>query len=48
MSRPQSKVSVEIREMARALAGIRNRGKGARRGGGGIAKLLRPLFRKSA
>lgn len=45
MSRPNSKVSVEIREIARALAGIRQRSKAARRGGGfGLGR----LFRKSA
>jgi len=45
MSRPNSKVSVEIREIARALAGIRQRNKAARRGGGfGLGR----LFRKSA
>jgi pilus assembly protein CpaE len=48
MSRPNSKVSLEIREMARALAGIRNRSKNQKRGGGGLGKLIRPLFRKSA
>jgi len=47
MSRPNSKVSTEIREMARALAGIRNKAKN-KKSGGGIASLLRPLFRKSA
>lgn len=48
MSRPNSKVSLEIREIARALAGIRHRTKTQKRGGGGFGKLLRPLFRKSA
>jgi pilus assembly protein CpaE len=46
MSRPNSKASTEIREMARALAGIRNRNKNQKRGG--LGKLIRPLFRKSA
>ena len=48
MSRPNSKASVEIREMARALSGIRNHSGAAKRGGGGLGKLIRPLFRKSA
>jgi pilus assembly protein CpaE len=47
MSRPNSKVSLEIRDIARALAGIRNK-KNARRGGGGLSNLIRPFFRKSA
>ena len=47
MSRPNSKVSSEIREMARALAGIRNKAK-SKKSGGGLSNLLRPLFRKSA
>jgi len=47
MSRPNSKVSTEIREMARALAGIRNKAK-TKKSGGGLSSLLRPLFRKSA
>jgi pilus assembly protein CpaE len=46
MSRPNSKVSIEIREIARALAGMRNRGKNQKRGG--LGKLVRPLFKKSA
>ena len=51
MARPNSKVSVEIREMARALAGVRERKKNQRRGGGGpgpIARLFPSLFKKSA
>ncbi len=51
MARPNSKVSVEIREMARALAGVRERKKNQRKGGGGggpIARLFPSLFRKSA
>ena len=52
MSRPNTKVSLEIREMARALAGVRQqkqKGKKASGGGGGpLSNLLRPLFRKSA
>ena len=48
MSRPNSKVSLEIREIARALSGIRNKTKAQKRGSGGFGKLLRPLFRKSA
>ena len=47
MSRPNSKASLQIREMGRALAGVRNRGKNQKRRGG-FAKLMRPLFRKSA
>ncbi|MEP7217173.1 MAG: P-loop NTPase [Anaerolineaceae bacterium] len=48
MSRPNSKVSLEIREMARALAGIRHKTKSQKRGSGGFGKLIRPLFRRSA
>ncbi|MFN8506870.1 MAG: P-loop NTPase [Dehalococcoidia bacterium] len=51
MSRPNTKVSLEIREMARALAGVRQakqKGKKAGSGGGPLTNLLRPLFRKSA
>lgn len=48
MSRPNSKVSVEIREIARALSGIRNQSSTPKRNGGGLGKLIRPLFRKSA
>lgn len=48
MSRPQSKVSLEIREMARALAGVRNRTKKGAKKSGPLTNLLRPLFRKSA
>lgn len=47
MSRPNSKVSLEIRDIARALAGIRNKSKTAKRGGG-LGNLIRPFFRKSA
>jgi len=47
MSRPNSKASLEIKEMGRALAGVRNKNKN-KKGGGGIGKMLRPLFRKSA
>ena len=47
MSRPNSKVSLEIREIARALSGIRNKTT-TRKRGGGWGRLLRPLFRKSA
>jgi pilus assembly protein CpaE len=47
MSRPNSKVSVELRDMARALAGIRSKTKTQKRGGG-LSKLIRPLFKKSA
>ncbi|MBI5949806.1 MAG: response regulator [Chloroflexi bacterium] len=48
MSRPGSKVSLEIREMARALAGVRNRTKNQKRQGGGFGGLLRPFLKKSA
>jgi len=48
MSRPNSKVSLEIREIARALAGIRHKSKTQKRGSGGFGRLIRPLFRKSA
>ncbi len=48
MSRPNSRVSTEIREMARALAGIRNKTKHKKSGHGSLSKLIRPLFRKSA
>ncbi len=48
MSRPNSKVSYEIRDMARALAGIRNKTKHKKSGGGGLSRLMRPLFKKSA
>jgi pilus assembly protein CpaE len=47
MSRPACKVSLEVKEMGRALAGIRAKGKQPKRSGG-LAKILRPLFRKSA
>jgi pilus assembly protein CpaE len=47
MSRPNSKVSVEIRDMARALAGIRNKTKNQKRGGG-LGRFMRQTFRKSA
>lgn len=48
MSRPNSKASVEIRDLARSLAGVRHRANGHKQGGGGLGKILRPLFRKSA
>jgi pilus assembly protein CpaE len=49
MSRPNSKVSVEITEMGRALAGVRQRNKKQRGGsGGGLKSLFRPFLRKSA
>ncbi len=47
MNRPNSKVSVEIREIARALAGIRQKSKGAKRSGGGLGSLFK-AFKKSA
>ncbi len=46
MNRPNSKVSLEIREMARALSGVRGGGKVKR--GGGFGKMLRPFMKKSA
>lgn len=46
MSRPASKASMEIREMARALAGVRNRNKNPKRGG--LTRLMGSLLRKSA
>lgn len=46
MSRPSSKVSLEVREMARALAGVRNRSKQQKKGGG--FNIFRPFLRKSA
>lgn len=48
LSRPQSKVSMEITDIARALSGMRNRKGEEKRGGGGLGKMFRPLFRKSA
>jgi pilus assembly protein CpaE len=47
MSRPNCKVSLEIREMARTLAGVRS-GSRKPKSSGGLAKIIRPLFRKSA
>jgi pilus assembly protein CpaE len=46
MSRPKSKVATEIREIARALAGMRNRSRKTRNEGG-LSKLM-PFFKKSA
>lgn len=49
MSRPNSKVSIEIRDIARALAGIRNRAKSKKGSGSGpLTNILNGLFRKSA
>jgi pilus assembly protein CpaE len=51
MSRPNSKVAVEVRDMARALAGVRQRQKNKQRrqgSGGGLAKLMPMFFKKSA
>jgi MinD-like ATPase involved in chromosome partitioning or flagellar assembly len=45
MSRPNSKVSLEIRDIARALAGIRQKSKAQKRGGGFS---FGRLFKKSA
>lgn len=47
MSRPNSKVAVEIREMARALAGVRNRQR-SRKQKSGLARLMPAMFKKSA
>ena len=47
LSRPNSKVALEIREMARGLAGVR-RGSRRPKSSGGFGKIIRPLFRKSA
>lgn len=47
MNRPNSKVSVEIREIARALAGIRQKSKGTKRSGGGLGSFFK-AFKKSA
>lgn len=46
LNRPNSKVSVEIREIARALAGIRQRAR--QRKSGGLGSILRPFLKKSA
>ena len=46
MSRPKSKVATEIREIARALAGMRNKSRKTRNEGG-LSKLM-PFFKKSA
>lgn len=47
MSKPSSRVSIEICAMARSLAGVKSTSK-AKKSGGGLGKLMRPLFRKSA
>ncbi|MFN0147612.1 MAG: P-loop NTPase [Dehalococcoidia bacterium] len=47
MAKPNSKVSVEIREMARALAGVRERNKKASKSSGPISRFAN-RFRKSA
>ena len=49
MSRPNSKASIQIKEMARALAGVRNNSKKShKKGSGGFGNILRPFFKKSA
>jgi pilus assembly protein CpaE len=48
LSRPSSKVSIEIREMARTLAGVGDRSQAQRRRGGGLVRFMRPLLRKTA
>jgi pilus assembly protein CpaE len=47
MTRPNSRVSTEIREMARSLAGVSVR-QAAPKKRGGFAKIIWPFFRKSA
>ncbi len=47
MSRPNSKEAVEIKDIARALAGIRQRSKATKRGGG-FGGIFRMPFKKSA
>lgn len=47
MTRPNGRVSSEIREMARSLAGVSTR-TAAPKKRGGLAKILFPFFRKSA
>lgn len=48
MSRPNSRAALEIREMARALAGVRARQKQQKASGIGLSKLFPSLFKKSA
>ncbi len=47
MAKPNSRASLEIREMARALAGVRNRSKTQKRGGGGLKRFV-PFLRNAA
>ncbi len=48
MSRPNSRASIQIKDMARALAGVRNKAKTQKKGSGGFGNILRPFFKKSA
>jgi hypothetical protein len=50
MSRPNSKVASEIRDMAQALSGVRRarRGQAGRKNPGMMAKLFPSIFKKSA
>jgi pilus assembly protein CpaE len=50
MAKPSSKASVEIREMARALAGVRTVGRNGKKAssGGGLSRIMPGIFRKSA
>ena len=48
MSRPNSRASIQLKDMARALAGVRNQKKSQKKGNGGFGNILRPFFKKSA
>ncbi|OAI43554.1 hypothetical protein AYO38_10630 [bacterium SCGC AG-212-C10] len=48
MSRPASKASMQLRDMARALAGVRKTSASKKSSGGGLSRFMRPLFKKSA
>jgi pilus assembly protein CpaE len=53
ISKPNTRVALEMRDMAASLAGVRRRPreeekKKSRRGGLSLGRLIRPLFRKSA
>lgn len=48
MSKPSSRVSIELCAMGRSLAGVKSVSKSKKSSGGGLGKLMRPLFRKSA
>src|SRR5690606_16344674 len=47
-SKPNSRVALQIRDMSRSLAGIGPAAGRKRQSSGGLIRLLRPLFRKSA